>query len=418
MARKQQFSRLVLFALTLACAAPLSAAPYFSGRQISAPGLSTPVKSVSQLQLPLPEKDWTITAFLSGKNSLSYDMLWALNQFELAGPSARVNMVVEMGQILMDRGYKSYSEWTGTRRYYLVKDKNDKKLTSIELPAQPYADLASPLHLRKYIQWSKANFPAKKHMLFFKNHGHGVRGISDDDRTKKLMSVPGLADAIRKAGGVDLLFLDACLMQTLEVVYELRGAAPTVVASEEFLYSTGFDLRKILASMNRNPNMKPETAAHKVMAGFKDQSPTASLVNIPASQELARMLDSWTQTVMSAPDGKAAAALAAKDVLRFGEKQEHADLMRFVHLVYLNSSDTALKKQSEALVRYYTTVMLGKNKTNDISGAYGLSIYLPPDGNIIPEYGNLAFTKETRWIDFLKWLKENGAIYGEVKPAD
>jgi hypothetical protein len=64
-------------------------------------------------EAPKAPAEWTIMVFSSAKNDLEKYLLMDLNEMELVGSNARVNIVAEVGRI---KGYDSSDgDWTGVR---------------------------------------------------------------------------------------------------------------------------------------------------------------------------------------------------------------------------------------------------------------------------------------------------------------
>jgi hypothetical protein len=74
------------------------------------------------------------------------------------------------------------------------------------------------------------NYPAKYYAFIIWDHGNGwrrttiTRGISQDVTSNSIISSVGLKQAINQMNNrINLLGMDACLMSTIEVAYQVRG---------------------------------------------------------------------------------------------------------------------------------------------------------------------------------------------------
>lgn len=109
------------------------------------------------------------------------------------------------------------------------------------------AEISNPDSLANFIKWAAKACPAKKYVLVLNDHGGGyspdaeiyqdkaaaTRGvIFDDANSGNHFSAPSLNHAI-KASGIrpDVVYYDACLMNTLEYAFELKDVADYLVAS-------------------------------------------------------------------------------------------------------------------------------------------------------------------------------------------
>ena len=109
------------------------------------------------------------------------------------------------------------------------------------------AEISNPDSLANFIKWAAKACPAKKYVLVLNDHGGGyspdaeiypakavaTRGVIFDDAYRgNHFSAPSLNHAI-KASGIrpDVVYFDACLMNTMEYAFELKDVADYLVAS-------------------------------------------------------------------------------------------------------------------------------------------------------------------------------------------
>lgn len=137
----------------------------------------------------------------------------------------------------------------GSRTFRLVVDHTKtlkEQLPDAYLPGKN-ADITHPDSLTNFINWAAKQCPAKKYVLILNDHGGGympddelfkntaasTRGIIYDDGNKGAhFSAPSLVHAIKAANiRPDVIYFDACLMNTLEYVFELKDVTDYVVAS-------------------------------------------------------------------------------------------------------------------------------------------------------------------------------------------
>lgn len=110
-------------------------------------------------------------------------------------------------------------------------------------------DTANPQTLTDFINTASANFPnVTRRALVISDHGHSIAGVAMDETTKHLLATTNtdafvmnpdeLTTALGNAGlfnlsnpGLDLLYLNNCLMGSLEMAYNAWGYAKYMVAS-------------------------------------------------------------------------------------------------------------------------------------------------------------------------------------------
>lgn len=118
-------------------------------------------------------------------------------------------------------------------------------------------DMSCSTGLTDFIKWSKGNYPNAKHtILIITDHGNGwnfiydgkkdTRSILSDDNVGKKLSLQDVVTGINDAGGVDMLYVDACLMSTYENLYGYAQCVKYLVASYEVAPGVGGDYRELM----------------------------------------------------------------------------------------------------------------------------------------------------------------------------
>jgi len=132
------------------------------------------------------------------------------------------------------------------------------------------SDIANPDSLTNFIKWATKACPAKNYLLLLSDHGEGymphtdlpyspvakTRGLVTDSESGNEFTLPSLTAAIKAAGiHVQTLYFDACLMNSIEYLFELKDAVDYVVASSFAVPGIGgsYDaLINLLAKCNGN----------------------------------------------------------------------------------------------------------------------------------------------------------------------
>ena len=392
-------------------------------------GFSLDVKDLPELS-DLPEarpaavREWTVMYFINGKNNLESSALMDMNQLELVGSTGKVNIVVEMGRMNGQSGDDhSEGDWTGVRRYLVAKDADTSRILSPVLQNLGKADMGSWKQLVSFVNWSKANFPARRYALVLWDHGNGwkpvnpansyffnAKGFSLDDETANEISTPQMGLALKAAGGVNFLMLDGCNMQMASVAYELKDYAETLTASEETEPGVVVRYAQYHAMLNAKPSMGAEEFAANTVRTYRDY-----FVNIggdnegaPVTQSALRLskmaafrvkLDAWSAAAMKAEPAVLRHAKAKAKI--FGEEPEYKDLCDFVGLVTAGTADARLKALGRDVVGFVKSELLISNWAQD-SVSHGLSIYVPDVYD--PLYDGLALARDSSWDEFAKFM--------------
>ncbi len=362
------------------------------------------------------KKQWTVMVFVNAKNNLERYGLKDTNEMEMVGSSDKVNVVVELGRI--SGYYSGEGDWKTTRRYLIKKDNNPSLVTSPVLMEMEKTDMGDWKHLVDFAKWSMEKFPAEHYMLVIWNHGSGwnkdetfaaTKGISYDSETHNHITTAQLKMAAKEIGGLDILSMDACLMQMMEVAYEVKEHVKYVVASEETEPGDGYTYNTFLAPLIEQPYMTPAQLGKVTVNAFVDHyasigySATHSSIKASSLLALKDMLNEWVKTVMEANDREVvkSARSAAQDFYYSSNK----DLYHFLKLVSEKSQNEEVIARSKEVMRFMEKETLSYNKTtgSGYKNAYGLAIYLPY--YLSSAYSDLEWAKDSQWDEFIKWYK-------------
>lgn len=180
-------------------------------------------------------KDWSILIYANGNNELEPEISNAKKISETVGSNENVNIIMQIAR--EDRNLArllrpletfpdSDDKWIGVRKY-LIGLNNSKHLETIS-----DINMADAKNLYDFIIWAVENFPARHYMLILGGHGYQFVGCMTDYSGKipYIMGIPELCNAIDFACKysnikIDLLLMDTCYSNFIEVVYEL-GKTP------------------------------------------------------------------------------------------------------------------------------------------------------------------------------------------------
>lgn len=366
------------------------------------------------------EKMATVLSYRAMDNDLASTLPKHLNDLEAAGSSTYANLVV-------------FSDADGpddTRIHYLVKDQTPK-LTSPWLFAEgPLGlsgkdlDSASAETLERFVGWGFREYPGRFKVLDVASHGSGYQGMCIDF-TSGYAQIPlhAFGSAVTrglKGRQLDVLNLLACLMSTVEVAYEFRGAAKMMVASEDLImggrvlvYSETFGK---LSARTDWQKADAREVARQLVEDARPEVPasgayTMAAIDLTRIAEVKRQLNVLSNLLLERFDANRKAILTAYDrvpVLRKDQGQSsHRDLIRFAEEVEQRVSDPAIQKAARALIdATQEAIVLAKRKKMEARVANGLSIYLPdPYEEFNPAYRETRLAKETSWDEFLLAVK-------------
>ena len=373
--------------------------------------------------------EWTIMVYSSAKNDLEPYLLKDLNEMEMVGSNAKVNIVAEVGRI---DGYDSSDgDWKGVRRYLITKDNDKTKMGSKMLQDMGMLDQGDYRTLAAFGKWAKQAYPAKKYMLIVSNHGSGWekgakrlvlenKGISYDEQSGNHINTPQLGQALREIGKVDVFGTDACLMQMAEVVYEIKDSVDFIVGSEETEPGDGYTYNTFLGPVVARPTMTPLEVGKQAVNAYADhydkidQGHTQSLAKASSVNKLLTVSNAFAEAMMAS--GEKALAKTSRDAAVNFAMDENRDLYDFTRMVVAGTQNADVKLKGQALMNFITGELMLLNRTRDDKGGYwsgpkeytlakGMAAYFP-NSTLGAGYADLAWAKASKWDEFVLWINQ------------
>ena len=181
----------------------------------------------------MSKKEWTVIMYLNGSTEMAIEMENTFKQLCKINKS-NVNIVIQLSKAPIDlvrtirQDDSSYAEnWTGTRRYSIING----KLEIVQ--SNEYINMADYRNLYDFIKWAANKFPAKRYLVSLSGHGFIVASLSDlCGKEPYIMGMYEMCTAINNLKNIidiDILILDICNMNTIELIYELGKEKVNVV---------------------------------------------------------------------------------------------------------------------------------------------------------------------------------------------
>ncbi len=399
-------------------------------------------------------KEWTVMVFINGKNNLEMAGLYNVNKMEKVGSDANVNIVVELGRMNGQAAGDTDLDgnWTGSRRLFIKKDKDEEKITSPVVHVSSTVDMGDYKRVVNFVNWAKTSYPAKKYMLVLWDHGSGwmdprqqpktsEKGISFDDETNNYIRTKQIGDILKESGKVDVLAYDACLMQMGEVAFEVKDNAEVIVGSEETVPGMGYPYDLFLGALIKKPAFNAEELGALTVEAFKmfyDAVKKGAQLSAIRSSKLNDLGVKTAEFAALAKEVNDVEALkiARAGVIRYdmiGEASDpnmaisfYGDLHQYAGLLAnaLKGTDDkalALKAKAAELQEYIDKEVMIDNQASGanrlgraLSESHGISVYLPPaEVRIAQEklenifegkYTDFEFDKTAKWHDYVTFL--------------
>jgi len=376
---------------------------------------------------------WTFLVYMAGDNNLDGAALRDIAEMAKAGSTKDVHILVQLDRI----------EDQKTRRFRITQGGGFKK-DCIETFSE--TNTGDPQILYSFAKWAVENYPADRYGLILWNHGSGWwedaksraagpagrrpyrqlfrhnfpqshRSICYDDTSggdaldnRELRVV--LAGTCTLLGRkIDLLGMDACLMNMVEVAYQLRDSVQVIVGSEIEEPFDGWPYTEILTRLTAKPRQDAATLARWIVKCYrlsykgKDETVTQSALDVTRIGELTTKISGLSEVLLAAleTDSKLIAS-AWRRSPRFYD-DNYIDLASFARNLR-KKAGADLRAMAEDVI---TALKAGKGRAillqgkigKEVQGTCGLSIYFPVD-RINPAYRTLDFCGDCKWIGFLE----------------
>jgi hypothetical protein len=395
--------------------------------------------------LPIqPRKAWTLLVFMAGDNDLDRFGRLDLMEMERLPSDEQLHVVVQFD----GREQAAY-------RFRFFPGGHEQV-------GEPLGEInaGDPASLTEFVRWGLQRFPAERTALVIWSHGTGLRDLPADfdysslrsgeaqtvkDELKRTLFRPtlealarsrrrlraiavdatdrdfldnqelqkALADLPGTGPRVDLLGFDACLMNVLEIGYQLRGLARYIVGSQEVMPGTGWPYLMLLSMLADQPAMSARKLAETVVALYPIMADPSILRGAGAAYTHSALdMGQMAQTFDLV--GELARTLARPEVFqntkvqmalrraRDGVKRFHdrdvADLLDWCQIVRRETKGRAGAPFRSTLLALQEHLEPGRGVVvanqarggDDLDRIHGLSIYWPQD-SYSPVYDSLDF---------------------------
>ncbi|MHB8910884.1 MAG: clostripain-related cysteine peptidase [Syntrophales bacterium] len=389
---------------------------------------------------------WTFLVYMAGDNNLDGAALRDIEEMARAGSTKDVNILIQLDRI----------EDNLTRRFRITQGGGFKTDC-----IQTFGDTntGDPQILYDFVKWAVDNYPADRYALILWNHGSGWwedarsraagpaakkprrrlfrqpvrnpvpqerlnspapqehRSICYDDTSngdaldnRELRVVlAGICALLGRK--IDLLGMDACLMNMVEVAYQLRESVNVIVGSEIEEPFDGWPYAEILTRLTAKPRQAAATLARWIVKSYllsykgKDETVTQSALDVARIGEMTAMVDALSECLLAAIESDSTLIASAwRRSPRFYD-DNYIDLACFARNLRKKAGADLRAKVDDLLAALKAgkgrAILLQRKIGKEVRGTCGLSIYFPAD-RINPAYRNLDFSGDCKWVRFLE----------------
>lgn len=395
--------------------------------------------------------EWTIMIYMSADNDLTDECIRALSETKSARFSNKINVIAQLDpheprmktkRFAINKkasgGGESAAGGLDEDSIDLLPGKTDfKGPKSTSIASTGDINMAEPKTLFDFVSRCLDLYPARHYMLVLDGHASGVEEgfLLKDQNPPGSMSLDDLRNVLAAIKdelkmNIDVLGLDACLMNMLEICYEFKGLAAIMVGSQGLTPGHGWPFAKIIYELNRNPITEPEQLAAEQLAriivrqftdSYLDNSIIGGLsVDIAAlrltdTDTVAKTLNDlagFLVTKLNDPNVRDQIILSHWRAQSFNGEL-YVDLWDFCEVLKVNyksnENGDVFKKCSAVQDAIQAMRVASCFCGIEYQHAHGLSIYFPWS-EIFSGYKNLAFAnlsgKDSNWFNFIsKYLE-------------
>jgi hypothetical protein len=363
-----------------------------SGVRGLALGVMVCVSTVLGWSRPASAAEWTVMIYLDGDNNLEYYGLVDFMEMSQVGSTPDVQIVVMMDRV--EHEDSTFGNWTDARRGLLEAG---------DVPDASWGEsvgevnMGDPDTLVTFGHWAVQNYPAERYALVIWNHGNGwyppdssgrqIKAIAWDDTSgndalSMLELTSGLQQIKATAGTIDLLGFDACLMNMVEVVYELRNDATYMVGAETSEVGYGWPYDDVLERLVADPTMTGAALGQVIVDEYRAMVQNLGFTGSDAGDSLA-VLDLSRMDTLVAALGTLATALQSS----------------------WESDPGACANAASAVNAVLSAVVVHENQYPSGPNLGGLAIYFPYSMSTYTSLYSgtaISFPEASGWDDFLE----------------
>ncbi len=326
------------------------------------------IVSISQLI----STEWTILIYMAADNGLHSYAIEDIEEMELSQFGSEANIIVQMDGDQNSNRPSTYR--------YKINYHPEEGIQSTTISNLGESNSGSYLTLKNFVEWGFNRYKSEKKALVVWSHANGWakdikgKGIAPDNDSESFISMSEhQMQAALSKNPLDILIYDACNMQSVENLTELKGIADYIIGSEETVpvtglpYSQVFDywseaenidslvvnIPKIYVDAyrpgnlyNPGPNLRRITSSTARMENFAD-----------FELSLNNYLSKWSQ--------QTDLFIAAREnINEFGISYSDIDIKELLQYLVINSSNLELRNDSELLYNELENIFISHDSSS------------------------------------------------------
>jgi hypothetical protein len=370
---------------------------------------SVTVQSSSQV-----EAKWTILVYLNAANDLSPYSTLNVQQMQSVATNSNVNIVLQWKEATSVSPSLTFN---GTRRCLVLHN-----ATEVIQDLGTGVDMGSASTLANFISWAETYYPAERYALVVWDHGNGwersalagkTRAISYDEETGNAIEVWQLPTALAGAH-FEMVAWDACLMQMMEIAYEIRSYTTFMVGSEEDQPADGYPYDKIFGQFESTPDADSSTLAKAFVTGMLNDSSyssykiTQSVIQTSALDAVATAANSLAEALIANQSSLSAVIPEVRSATQAYDADEgyyYEDLYGLAANMNQMISITGIQTAAQSVESAVSAAVVWEGHNALSPGSHGLAIDFTPGAtagtSMLSDYSQMSFGQDTQWLNWL-----------------
>ena len=380
------------------------------------------------LYMPREKVQTNFIIYMAADNNLERFALQNISDMKKIGSTDNCNIIV-----LLDRAFgydKSEDDWTDTRLFLLTKDNRsfnyDLVYSFNEL------DMTQSSTLEMFLLFCDNNFPSENTVLTIWSHGTGVfpdgmfenninLGVNKSvihDYTAgydKSMSIKDLSSVLtefvnKRNKKIDILIFDSCLMQMVEICWELKDVSNIIIASQGDVPAGGFDYTSLVSLFTEKSLLDEITISSEIVDSFYAKynmsliNTSCSALNMNYFNQFSESFIKWSRILVESLSDYSKIKEIRESLYSYSSiYKEFIDLPSLLKLFYnSNFENKNLNKVSKNLELVLQNFVISNKVTNEYNSLLcGISINFP---STIYEF---SFYRKENCNDSLKIFNES-----------
>lgn len=375
--------------------------------------------------------EWTYALYMAADNNLERFALKNIKEIKENLGTQKINFIV-----LLDRtsGYdKTEGNWTDTKILELHTDTelNDDAIS--ELGERDTSDVST---LNEFLDFVSKYYPSEKFALNIWSHGFGVypdckintssRSLIQDYTTgysnECSFSIIDFANTLKKFNEsqnkkINILQFDCCLMQMIEILWQLKDSAEFIIGSQAELPGSGSNYTNLY--QNFTSNLTTEECVSKIITNFKEKYKnsivpyTYSAANMNEFIKFSNLFKDFCNEILTSTDIDFSLIKKGREELYNYDSNfiEYVDFLSFISIFESQISKSASNKEICAQLK---KEFFKLNIISSISDSYseklnGIGINIPYNEQLYSYYNQ----NSDEYLDIYKTTRL-GSIIKEI----